>query len=261
MSRAMTDGSRLSTICISFGACIALFPIADLSGQEGNPGLPVDRIRFEKGKGNFAPERYSYAGGKFKTSYHGDGSCSVNGVDFLASKYHYTFSTGGRFQTGDLVGLLGGVFRADCFDADAVLERIPDDKLPKGAKVPKWDSLTVPLPGTTGFNKGIYVKVLDIDAKGEKGSTASLQIVLTLRDKPPKDWTTLTATVKQADILLLRDNLRQCDNGHLVRAIVPPDRKTRVVGWIELSPEPIPEADLIRDKKAFVRPTPKDEKN
>ena len=60
--------------------------------------------------------------------------------------------------------------------------------------------------------------------------------------------------VKAGDIVLLRDN------GHVVRAIVPPNRETRVVGWVEVSPHPIPEADLIREKKLFVRPTPKDDK-
>ena len=85
--------------------------------------------------------------------------------------------------------------------------------------------------------------------------TASLEMTFRFIEPKPrtkKDIVT-TAMVKAGDIVLLRDK------GHVVRAIVPPDRETRVIGWVELSPHPIPEADLIRDKKLFVRPMLKEE--
>ncbi len=44
--------------------------------------------------------------------------------------------------------------------------------------------------------------------------------------------------------------------GHKVLSIVPANAATRVVGWVELDAVGIPEADLKRDKKAYITPTP-----
>ncbi|MBI1832723.1 MAG: hypothetical protein HYR84_14880 [Planctomycetes bacterium] len=62
------------------------------------------------------------------------------------------------------------------------------------------------------------------------------------------------ATVKEGDYVLLAD---RC---FLVRGVVPYDKETRVAGWVEFAPQPIPEADLIRDKKAYIKPMPKAQK-
>lgn len=64
----------------------------------------------------------------------------------------------------------------------------------------------------------------------------------------------LYATVKEGDIVLIGQN------GHLVRGIVPYNKTTRVAGWVEFAAQPIPEAELIRDKKAYVKPMPKEDK-
>jgi len=56
------------------------------------------------------------------------------------------------------------------------------------------------------------------------------------------------ATVKVGDVLLIHNR------GHKVRAIVPRDEKTKVIGWVELDVLPIPEEKLVKDKTTFVRP-------
>ncbi|MBI1832113.1 MAG: hypothetical protein HYR84_11760 [Planctomycetes bacterium] len=41
---------------------------------------------------------------------------------------------------------------------------------------------------------------------------------------------------------------------------VPPIPEHKIAGWVEFAPQPIPEADLIRDKKAYIKPMPKAQK-
>jgi len=41
---------------------------------------------------------------------------------------------------------------------------------------------------------------------------------------------------------------------------VPFNQKEKIAGWVEFSAKYIPEADLIRDKTAYIKPMPKAEK-
>src|SRR5262249_1777290 len=138
---------------------------------------------------------------------------------------------------------------ANCSDTRAVLERIPDEDLPRGVKVPAWDSLTVPLYGGGGFDH-IGLNVSEIARKDQGEATAVLQIHIGFGGVPKKNPVGQGATVNASNIVLLGDK------GRLVRGVVPADRGSRVVGWVEFSPEWTAEADLIRGKKAFVRPQP-----
>jgi hypothetical protein len=243
----MSDRFRLGAADFFFAACVVAFTESGAGGQDRPPNAFLESVRFVEQKGSKPLwKNHSYGGGNFKALYGPGGFCTINNVSFLAPKYHYTFSTNCRLKTGDLVGILGGVFRAECGSDFAVLDRVPENDLPNGVKAPEWDSITLPRTGGAGFNLTL-LKVSEIGDK--KDATALLRVELSFREEQRKQGNiNLSAKVKAGDILLLRDK------GHLVRAIVPPDEKSRVIGWVELSPEPIPEADLIRDKKVIVRP-------
>ncbi|MSU77706.1 MAG: hypothetical protein EXS16_06385 [Gemmataceae bacterium] len=250
---------RLVVLFLCLGGLVAVFRLSEANGQGRPPGTFLESLSFVEQKGSIPVGKdYRYANTILTTNYDGTGRCSYSAY-FLGQKYGMSLGAGCHFQTGDVVGMLGGVFRAKFDYWGAVLDRIPDKDLPKGAKLPEWDSLTVPLQGAGGFGLGRYVvslKVLEIGVKPQTDVTASLEITIGFNQKKSatKKNIVLSAKVKAGDVLLL------WDKGHQVRAIVPPDRKTRVVGWVELSPDPIPEADLIRDKIAFVRPEPRNEK-
>jgi len=230
------------------------------AAQNVMPGLPLKHMRFylqdqsvPRGK------QYSYANSTFETDYRSDGSCGFGPMTFLAEKYKYTFSTSCKLATGEMVGALGGVFRAKCYDREAEWERVDDTEVPKGVKMPRWDSLTIPVRGNTGLNR-IVIAAPAINVNKEKEPSASLQIEWIEIDKPRKKKNALfSAVIKPGDIVLLHDNMNNRDNGHVVRAIVLPDKETRIVGWVELAPEPIPEMELVRAKKPFVRPQPQKE--
>ncbi len=249
---------RFAGLFVFLAGCVAVFRLGDANGQDRPPGTFLENVRFQKIESK-PVKGYSYANGNFNTDYDDKGHCRITGANFLVEKYGLSFSASCRLQTGDVIAMLGGVFRAKCDSTVAVWDRIPDAELPKGAKLPEWDSITVPLSEGAGFNVGpevVTLKVQQIDAKRPTDPMAALEITFrVVEEKPSKKKAIVsTATVKTGDIVLLRDK------GHLVRAIVPANRETRVVGWVELSPHPIPEAELIRDKKVFVRPMPKDEK-
>lgn len=222
--------------------------------QDAKSPTEPDKVRAIKHTGSKPPLKanYSYMGGTFDARYDGNGLFSIGSVDFLAKKYRWTFSTGSILATGDLVAMLGGVFRAECDSSEAVLTRIPEGKLPKGISSPQWDSITLPFPGHVSFSTDplVILKVLQFDAKNDGDLSVLLRITEGIQKKPKSLGmpTAFQAKVKAGDIVLLNGK------GHQLRSIVPPNPDTRIVGWLELSPHPIPEADLIRDKKAFVRP-------
>jgi hypothetical protein len=165
-------------------------------------------------------------------------------MDHLRADVHY------EFVEDDLIAMLGGVFKVDsCGEAGARLTRIDDGKLPKGVVPPKEDSITIQLsrvPAVLAQFHKVQVRVDKIE-KGEDGKYTSL-----LRFAKSAQPAPHFATVRTGDVILVEDK------GHEVRSIIPADSKTRVLGWVELSALPTPEADLIRDKKPFVRPMPKE---
>lgn len=60
--------------------------------------------------------------------------------------------------------------------------------------------------------------------------------ILDILDSNPR----YTIEAKKGDFIVIRDQ------GHLVRKIVPRDDKAHILGWVELDPLPIPEAELIK---------------
>jgi hypothetical protein len=98
-----------------------------------------------------------------------------------------------------------------------------------------------------GGDRGLAVAVIDPAKNKAEQKTARMMVHKLKTGKPT---ITLEATVKENDLLLIDGK------GHRVLSIVPANEKTRVVGWVELDAVGIPEADLKRDKKAYLTPTP-----
>lgn len=146
--------------------------------------------------------------------------------------------------------MFGDVYRADCNPQTVAMTRVPEGKLPNGVKAPRWNAIIAPFRGTGGFGGvGGSASLSPLEFKEiEKKPGAVVRVTLGWPGPNKKRPIYQTATVKAGQIILLRDQR------YLVRAIVPPNKEHRVVGWIELSPDAIPEADLVRDNKPFVRP-------
>lgn len=244
-------------ILLFFGTTGFLYSVCGAHGQSRPESTFLKSILFVHQTGSIPMwRRVEYSNGsKIEARYNGKGYCSIEGFLYLRPNCHFEFGTGCQLQTGDVVGMLGGVFRATCDRNEAKLIRIPDDEIPKGTRLPDWDSITIPLSGISGFGQ-VALKVQEIISKQANETSAELDIDLISWIERPKRTTKieLSANVKSGEFILLRDK------GHLVRAIVPPNRETRVVGWLELSLIPIPETDLIRDKKTYVRPVTRNRK-
>lgn len=163
-------------------------------------------------------------------------------------------------QKNDLVPVLGEVYRISSISledrARMLLEKLPVDKRPRGI-APAKDSFTIPLRkddqghGTVGYepDQQITVCVMDIVAPAKEGEKATARLTVSLKYEGTH---ASEATVKQGDVILFGKH------GVTVRAIVPADAKTRIIGWVEFGPEAIPEKDLVAKKIPFVRPTKRD---
>jgi hypothetical protein len=237
---------RCDTTMPCVAACFALCLVTDgPASPEKSARFVLDRIVFEKG---FAPNTGYYANGSYRVYYDGAGMCSLSEANHLAKRYNTYLSFNGKFEEDSLVGLLGGVFKVKLKGIAAVFIRVADEDLPKAVTVPHWDSLTVPLTGNAGFH-GANFSIQGITTGAKIDTIAVLKIKFvgnSLKTRPDRQ----IATVKAGDYLLIRDK------GHLVRAVVSANPKTSVAGWVELSPEPIPEQTLLKDKKRLVRPEP-----
>lgn len=236
-------------ICLVVAAAVGVV-VAPLEAiaQGGREDAIVKHIDF-KGRPT-SPADQGYAGGSIKGRYEGDGECS------LAARIPRLELGGwgwrGKFVTGDLVGVAGGVYRANCGEGGATFERVAAGGVPKGAIVPEWDSVTIPTGGSMSLGKrvksgafwGTIVSHPTITGGAREGSKAELEVDYRPDGFPHK----ATVTVKTGDYLFIDKK------GHLIRAIIPPNKESRVVGWVEISAEPTPEANLVRNKKSIVRP-------
>ncbi|HZZ81890.1 MAG TPA: hypothetical protein VFE62_25540 [Gemmataceae bacterium] len=166
--------------------------------------------------------------------------------------WDYQMVWGAKLATDEVMGVAGGVYRARCGREAATFERIAEPDLPKGVIVPAWNSGTIPLRGMMRFANstkrggfiGTEFKAAKITGKEPKDAKAELELDYRPDGFPQK----ASVTVKAGDYVLIDEK------GHLIRAIAPPNKETRVVGWIEIASERVPEANLVRDKKSIVRP-------
>ena len=155
-------------------------------------------------------------------------------------------------RSGDLVPVFGRLYRFSGMDQPAdhtvrgkvvTLDAVPDDKVPAGAALTRG-SLAFPLSQGTGgvaefqLRHWYRIRVVAI----EPGDCPAAR----LRVGSETDFT--VATVRAGDALFLGEV------GNVVRKVVPKDAKTGVIGWVELAPTVLTEADATRLKKLIVRP-------
>lgn len=245
---------------INFLAIALLLMGAFASTQELE--RPPETIKFESGP---APEHY----GNLSTILFG-AETSKNGVTTASASLGLTLKVprAGRqefnyilegIKKGDVVPVMGELYRVEYVQpkrpAEMALRRIERDKWPEKVSTTSAGIAVFLRPGRLGSstefptNGGIRLSVLGIEGGTEKKAALSANLMVSRETKI--GFKSTEATVKVDDILLINGK------GHKVLSIVPANEKTRVVGWVELDPNGVPEADLKRDKKAYVTPVKK----
>ena len=177
-----------------------------------------------------------------------------------------------RLRRGDLVPVYGYVYEVTHITPDSdkavaggelKLRWVPAEKVPAGV-APGPEALLIPLGGANSALAA--AKSIDAVPAGDPKAAPVLAARLELRREflvqsaqggyvKSRDY---TATIKEKDVLLLGPQNQEV--GYKVRKVVPRDEKTKVIGWVELDPEPIPMADLDRAKVQYVVPAEVPEK-
>jgi hypothetical protein len=248
---------------LALAAACVLLSVACPAGadQEGKPQSFEDRYDFRGGR----PE--SHQGRSLKTGL--SDVVEAKGGKWAARAAHAypLYLEKGRhlgmdfyveypdLLEGDVAAFFGMIYRVDSVGGDGntshmVVKRVPADKLPRGLGL-SWDSIVVPLSkdgrGLTKMHDAI-VRVESIAAPAKGGGKATAKVSVRYSSGEGKGLFDLEASVKVGDVVLLRKA------GHRVRAIVPADAKTKVIGWVELDPHPWSEKDLADKKVPLVRP-------
>lgn len=162
-------------------------------------------------------------------------------------------------RRGDLLPILGHLYQVTAMgettrqgrDVPYVkAELVPQKDRPPGTDQRAW-ALSVPVQrgGRGGANlHDARIVVKEVIPPAKAGGKWTARIGVISYAKGTVDLVTEEAVVSEGDVVLLHKA------AHKVWSIVPPDPKTRVVGWVALDPDPIPEADLVKKKLPFVRP-------
>ncbi len=168
-------------------------------------------------------------------------------------------------RKGDLVPIFSYVYRVtglrkggEAFKYGHMvdLEWVPNDKLPKGLALGDHPT-AAPLMGKIGINEHVIMPLkINPPSRKKDGepaldkSSAQLWIYGPAPGKPRGTSIDCRAVVRAGDVLLLGDL------GFKVRNIVPKDAKTKAIGWVEFTLDPIKKADLDREKVPYVVPKP-----
>lgn len=178
----------------------------------------------------------------------------------------------------ELCPLFGGVYQAeeDCDKGRFPLKFVPHDELPTGVKVP--DRYAIVLPHTRGFSEGSFFCGVPDEPPGltqeeRRRQMVECRLYLMKVDKVVKfgkDYHTATlkywtpreeeqeAKVSEGDILVVG---KPVNAGLVVKAIVPPDKTTKVIGWVELSGFHVPLDEVEKVAKDEKRKVVKFEKD
>jgi hypothetical protein len=142
-----------------------------------------------------------------------------------------------------VVSMLGGVYTVADISGNPIrvkLVRVVDAELLKEiGLVP--DSVVVPLGKGVGFRFDVgsehsdsnTITVKTIAAAGPNGRPPEARILLEYSGGSYQPRPAVDATIAVGDVLRLLRGTRLT-----VRRIVPPDEKRKIVGWVELSPNP-----------------------
>lgn len=159
---------------------------------------------------------------------------------------------------GQIVPAVGYLYRVRSWGALTELEWIPEKDLPTGVTPVQRDSLFLPYHknGRSGTSFHLpqqwqaFLKCVGVER--EANGTGDPVAEVAYGKYPPLE-NSGPVKVRAGDVLVL-----PAEGAFAVRSVVPPDPKTKVVGWVELAAKPIPEADLANDKRTIVRfPPPK----
>lgn len=160
-------------------------------------------------------------------------------------------------RDGDFFPLFGALYKATVTpdpDGSLVAEWIHPDDFPAGVKL-DTDSIAIPL-GRTQVSYGTFntrlVRVRAIEERDKK-LEATLDEVY-----DEETFGTVNAaggTVRVGDVYIYST---QFNFGVKVRRIVPPNAKTRIIGWVEFEPETLGEAELKKFNGKIVRPVKRD---
>jgi hypothetical protein len=224
---------------------------------------PPETIRFERG---FAPERYlTHTTILFGAATNANGVTTATATLRMLRESRPTRpKDDGQFsyqihgvQEGAILPAMGELYRVDGIrlgkNPSMTWSRVERDKWPEKvstnsaavAVLLKSGTLDCSTSFPSGSGHGLILAGIE-DADKKSGTKARLVVWRETRTGSKGT----EATVKLDDLLLINGK------GHKVLSIVPANEKTGVVGWVELDAVGIPEADLKRDKKAYITPTP-----
>ncbi len=163
-------------------------------------------------------------------------------------------------ERGELIPLVGRVYRVTRNDERHVFEWVPSSKLPEGLEVPFVESLFVTTErqgvGWITFKDGKLRCPKIVPGKGDKdpkdGPSAEFIYEDHLPKKKPGGKVELhTGTVRANDMVVLPN-----EGAFIVRRVVPPDVKNKILGWVELSSEALGEDAVVKTKLNVVRLQP-----
>jgi len=151
-------------------------------------------------------------------------------------------------RDGEVVPTAGRLYRITGAGRPTVFRWLPPASLPAGLKAVQADSLFVPVQrhqfGSTEFpgNTSLALVRIEQEAEGKKALIAELEY------RGLGDKSLGRAKVREGDVVSVGKL-----GGFVVRSIVPPDDKAKILGWVELSSKPILGDDLRKLKPAAIR--------
>src|SRR5438105_3651149 len=108
----MNNCVRLRALRVFFASHVALFLISGAGGQDRPPNTLANGLVFTPPPaGN---KKITYGEGTYVTDYTFNSRCSITEADYLLKKHNLMLAWSGIFKDGDVVGVMGGVFRARC---------------------------------------------------------------------------------------------------------------------------------------------------
>jgi hypothetical protein len=207
-------------------------------------------VNFQQGPFPRGTERYR--------TYHMRGEKDDDGVTFGVAnaslcyiRAKYDLGRDGYLlypcKPGQIVAVFSGLYVVSSAGETSTSLQWDPKIYPKTLSIQE-DSIAIPLQLKNvggGMMHDSWVKVSSITEEKKGGAEVPVARIHFVDASNGKEY---LAEIRKGDIVLLNGR------GHQVRSIVPRVAKTKVSGWVELAPQPIPEADLIRDKTPFVRP-------
>lgn len=124
-------------------------------------------------------------------------------------------------KPGDVIPIFGTVYRVAFAGRPIRLKWVKESDLPKEARF-EDDSYLVPVGGS-GQLRGLPFLFKEIKTVETDGKTVHRAVI----DRYPKSY-------GRGDDFEIGDHL------YRVRNVVPPDKKSGIIGWLELAPVPVP---------------------